>query len=432
MRVCGFQMDRARMIAVITLAAIAVSAVTALAFTAGQEWGGWHLSGVLAVLAGVPLQLAGPLNGRSENHRGKGSPSLDEYSSFIIKILEHYGDIIARFDKELRCEYISGDIERVTGVPGNKHIGKSFSDIYGSGGKTLEGLARKALSEQSIVTNYYEYKGPNGWTLFLLKIIPEKEASGAFRHILVIGRDITEFRTMQKELEKLDRLHLVGEIAASIGHEMRNPLTTVRGMLQLLSMKEGSSQFKERYRIMIEEIDHASNIITEFLSLAKNKNIVLKQINLSDSIREVLPLLERGAMLAGKLISVNLASEKKVFADEKEIHQLLIHLSDNGLDAMQPGETLLLETWDEGSEVLLRICDTGRGIPEHVLDKLGTPFVTTKERGTGLGLSICYSVASRHKAEIKMDTSSQGTTFTIRFPQAGTVEGWPKDTCVEK
>lgn len=224
------------------------------------------------------------------------------------------------------------------------------------------------------------------------------------------------------EMEKLDRLHLIGEMAASIGHEVRNPLTTVRGLLQLMDMKEQNSQAKDKYQLMIEEVDRANSIITEFLSLAKNKSIILKECGLDSIIRSLLPLIEAEAVLENKSVVINLKSDNAIFADDKEIKQLLLNLARNSFEAMQQGGILEIYTLDVEDKAMLIIRDTGKGIPEHVLDKLGTPFVTTKDCGTGLGLPVCYSIAARHKAVVRVETSDRGTSFYICFPHADTLQ----------
>lgn len=360
--------------------------------------------------------------------RRRAEESLSEYGKYIVKLLEAYGDIVIRFGADLRYKYISPGIESVTGIPNALFINKKPSEAYGTVSKAadMELNIKKVLEGQEAKTEYFEYKGPGKVTVYLVKMIPEKELDGAVRHVLAIARDITEFRNMQKEIEKLDRLNLVGEMAAGIGHEVRNPLTTVRGLLQLMGMREQNSQSKEKYQLMIEEIDRANSIITEFLSLAKNKNVVLKECKLSDILRASLPLLEAEALLESKSVAMELKSDGAIFADDKEIRQMLLNLARNGFEAMQPGGMLEIYTADVEDKVLLVIRDTGKGIPAPILEKIGTPFITTKERGTGLGLPVCYSIAARHKAEVRVETSDTGTSFFISFPLAGTIREWPE------
>lgn len=234
-------------------------------------------------------------------------------------------------------------------------------------------------------------------------------------HLLVSINDITERKEMEREMARLERLHLVGEMAASIGHEVRNPMTTVRGFLQLLENKEDCSKYKEYYNLMIIELDRANSIITEFLSLAKNKRVDLKLQNLNSVITALLPLIKADAMVTDKCVNIRLGEIKDLLLDEKEICQLILNLVRNGLEAMAPGKCLAINTYMEEERVVLAVQDQGRGIEPGILERLGTPFLTTKDHGTGLGLAVCYSIAARHNAAIHVDTGSAGTTFRVRF-----------------
>jgi len=233
--------------------------------------------------------------------------------------------------------------------------------------------------------------------------------------ILSIFTDITELRRMEVEMARLDRLNLVGEMAASIGHEIRNPMTTVRGYLQILREDEDYKQEQEHFDLMIEELDRANSIITEFLSLAKNKMVEMKTENLNVIIVKLLPLLRAKAVEKDRNIKLELNNIPDLLLDKEEIHQLIFNLVDNGLDAMSWAGHVTIRTFIENGEVVLAVQDEGHGIDPQIMDKLGIPFITTKERGTGLGLPVCYRIANRHKANIHIETSSAGTTFFVRF-----------------
>jgi PAS domain S-box-containing protein len=237
--------------------------------------------------------------------------------------------------------------------------------------------------------------------------------------VLSIARDITERKRVEKEIARLDRLSLIGAMAAGIGHEVRNPLTTVRGFLQMLVGKEECLRYKEYYDLMIHELDRANSIITEFLSLAKNKAVDLRAGNLNTIIAILLPLLEAGAILYDKNVKTELAEIPDISLDEKEIRQLILNLVRNGLDAMPPGGSMTLRTACCDQYVTLFVQDQGKGIPPDVAEKIGTPFFSTKEYGVGLGLAVCYSIAARHNATISFDTGPTGTTFSVRFPLNG-------------
>lgn len=230
-----------------------------------------------------------------------------------------------------------------------------------------------------------------------------------------IDIDITERKRFEKEFARLDRLNLVGEMAASISHEVRNPMTTVRGFLQVLSEKQETLAYRDYYDLMIQELDRANSIITEFLSLAKNKPIRRKKVSLNQIILALKPLIEANSLIFNQNIEITTKRTPKLRLDEKEIRQLILNLTRNAMEAMDPGGHLVIETYCEEHYVVLCVRDDGPGIDPHVLEKIGTPFITTKPSGTGLGLAVCYSIALRHEAIIEVDTGMDGTTFLIKF-----------------
>lgn len=230
-----------------------------------------------------------------------------------------------------------------------------------------------------------------------------------------LEREITEREQIEFALRKLDRLNLVGEMAAGIGHEVRNPLTTVRGYLQWFSQKEKLAEYHDQFSLMIEELDRANSIITEFLSLAKDKAVDMKRGNLINVIQVLFPLLQADALCNGHSIVIDTADIPDCEFDEKEIRQMILNLVRNSLEAMKESGEVTIRTFREKDCIVLAVQDKGPGIPAEIINKLGTPFITTKEGGTGLGIPICYRIADRHHARIEVETGPVGTTFLIVF-----------------
>ena len=269
-------------------------------------------------------------------------------------------------------------------------------------------------------------------TVYLeMSATPVFDNQGKFQFGVITSRDITEKRAiekalyeskeealknkMEKEMARLDRLSLVGEMAAGIGHEVRNPMTTVRGFLQLLSTKEECSKYNDYYTLMIEELDRANSIITEFLSLAKDRVVELKVQSLKEIVEYISPLIHADGLLSDKNIHMELEEVAEVPLDKKEICQLILNLVQNASQAMSPGGTIKIRTLMHNEEIALSVQDDGNGIEPEVLEKIGTPFFTTKDTGSGLGLAVCYSIAARHNAKIEIETGPTGTTFFVRF-----------------
>jgi len=233
--------------------------------------------------------------------------------------------------------------------------------------------------------------------------------------ILMAVIDITEQVRNEKELLRLDRLNLVGQMAAGLGHEVRNPMTAVRGFLQMLNEQREYMQMQEYFHIMIEELDRANAIITDFLSLASDKSSNLIEHNLNKIVDDLYPLLSADALSDEKNILLEKQTVANVKIDGNEIRQLILNLVRNGLEAMPPGGQVTIKTFPVRDEIVLAIKDEGIGIDPQILDNIGTPFLTTKEKGTGLGLATCYSIVERNHASIEVQTSPNGTTFMVRF-----------------
>ncbi|MBP2627004.1 MAG: sasA 1 [Firmicutes bacterium] len=219
-----------------------------------------------------------------------------------------------------------------------------------------------------------------------------------------------------EQMTRLDRLNIIGEMAAGIAHEIRNPMTTVRGLLQFIGNKQEFAIQKENFSLMINELDRANSIITEFLSLAKNRAMEFSENNLNTIIYDLYPLLQADALCNDCEIKLNLNTLPNVSLDQNSIRQLVLNIVRNGLDATPSSGIINISTEFIDSKVLLSIKDSGVGIPLELKDKIGTPFFTTKENGTGLGLAICYRIIQRHAAILKVDSElGKGTTFTIEF-----------------
>lgn len=249
--------------------------------------------------------------------------------------------------------------------------------------------------------------------LILKYYITEKEKANYY--LMKIERQDLELK-----MARLDRLDLIGEMAASIGHEVRNPLTTVRGFLQYYQSKKEHAQHMGQFAVMIQELDRANTIIEEFLSLAKNRAINMKTVHLNEIIQDLYPLINASSISENKGIFLQLQDVPSIVADENQIKQLVLNLARNAREAVDTNGKVIIATYLEGDNVVLSVKDNGRGIPYEVYEKLGTPFVTTKEQGTGLGLSICYRIVKTHKARMEVDTSSNGTTFSVWFNCVGT------------
>lgn len=240
-----------------------------------------------------------------------------------------------------------------------------------------------------------------------------KDHSGKIIGVSIIVKDVTAQKKLEKEMIRMDQMTLVGEMAASIGHEVRNPMTTVRGFLQLLD--KNSTKYSEYIPLMISELDRANSMLTEFLSISRTKTTEVARQNLNDILECILPLVQIEAISNEKSIKLELSAIPDLLLNNKEIRQVILNLTRNGLEAMGKGGCLTIKTSFADKEVILAVQDEGEGVNPEIMDRLGTPFLTTKENGTGLGLAVCFGIAARHNAKIIAETSPQGATFIMKF-----------------
>jgi len=362
---------------------------------------------------------------------------LEEEKDLLTKkLLEHYEQLeqtVKERTKELAAanEKISKLVDSIT--DGFAAVDKNWNYIYVNDhhtfpdNQTAEGMIGKNIWEvfpRLVDTLIYRefhrsmteriplhFETPSQYSdaWFLINVYPFEDG------ICFFVKDIAEKKKYEQEMKRLSGLQLIGQMAAGISHEIRNPMTTVRGFLQILSEKEECMNFNEYFTLMIDELDRANSIITEFLSMGTIKTNNLEELNLNSIINDLYPLLHANVLNQNKEIKIETSKIPNLLLNRNEIRQLILNLYRNGLEAMGEGKELTIRTYMEKEQVVLAIQDQGEGIKPEVLEKLGTPFFSTKANGTGLGLGVCYAIAARHQAKIDIQTGLNGTTFFIRF-----------------
>lgn len=324
---------------------------------------------------------------------------------------------------EAKVEYISPSITAVTGYSPEEYYAdaKLLSNmIHPDDVAIFEAFIKDATQSSPLPLTLRIIRKDQATSWVEQNIVPVFDQSGKLLTLEGIIRDVTARKNLEQSMSRMDRMNMIGEMAANVAHEIRNPLTTVRGYLQIMGNRQEFVAYKDRFELMIGELDRTNAIIREYLSLAKNKLVELKHHDLNASITSLLPLLEADAIATKANVTLSLDTIPQIYLDENEIRQLLLNLVRNGLEAMPSGGTLQISTYldKEKDQVVMAVADQGSGIPSHILENLGTPFLTTKESGTGLGLPVCYRIAGRHNATIEVETTDRGTTFFVRFNSA--------------
>nr|WP_245339464.1 ATP-binding protein [Paenibacillus shirakamiensis] len=246
---------------------------------------------------------------------------------------------------------------------------------------------------------------------------PIVDEEGQITAFVIISRDMSERNRMEELLRRSEKLTTVGQLAAGVAHEIRNPLTTLKGFLQL---QQRSLQVNLRHTdIMMSELERINLIVSEFLILAKPQAVHFQTKDIRYILGDVISLLDSQAHLLGIEFNPSFSQETLlIFCEENQLKQVFINLFKNAMEAMPEGGVVHLHTWrGDKRSVVIQIRDEGCGIPKDILAKIGEPFFTSKETGTGLGLMVSQRIIESHKGTLDIESElNQGTTITLMLP----------------
>lgn len=243
-------------------------------------------------------------------------------------------------------------------------------------------------------------------------ILKFEDAIGEIDHIM-------QKTKLLKELQRAEKMNAIGQLAASVAHEIRNPMTVVKGFLQIFLSKDELSQEEHMYvKLMIDEMNRAETIINDYLSLAKPDIEQMEKVNGGELTNKVVDLMNSYAMLS-KNIELKTCIEENVIikGNKSELQQVLVNIVKNGIEAMKDGGLLSIRVYKSHAFGIIEIEDTGIGMSREELDRIGTAFYSLKEKGTGMGLLVCYQIIERMKGSIQVRSEKgKGTIFIISIP----------------
>ncbi|HZG55150.1 PAS domain S-box protein [Paenibacillus sp.] len=251
------------------------------------------------------------------------------------------------------------------------------------------------------------------WGAVCLTLV--RDVEGRPIHYILQVQDVTQRKETEELLRKSDKLTVVGQLAAGVAHEVRNPLTVLKGFAQMLRSTDEDNRY---FDLMLSEVERIEAIIREFLMLAKPQMVRYYEEDLNVLVNEVAKLMETKAVMSGVQIVVRSGgSPRPIQCDANQIKQVLVNLMQNAIEAMPKGGCLRVDVGGDEQFVKVAVRDEGCGIPEDRLTKLGEPFYSSKEKGTGLGLMISYQIIQKHRGTVKVTSKLDvGTTFEIAFP----------------
>jgi two-component system sensor histidine kinase PilS (NtrC family) len=342
---------------------------------------------------------------------------LEKLRSLSDVVFESMTSGIVVLDEKGMIRSMNSASSRMLGLEGPLPVGSTTTDIFQ--GIPMEDLLIKA-PEKGINRWEGSFTDDSGEERTLgLSISPLKEPE---RGYVVIFTDLTELREMEDKLRVTEKLSAIGRMAASIAHEVRNPLASMSGSIQML--KKDLDLDRDDLKLMdivLKETERLNLLVGDFLSYARPPAPRFEDVDLREIIQDAVKLLE--GTFTGSRIKINtyLPEEKAVLCvDRSQIHQVIMNLVKNAAEAIdrKGNITVSLSKFgnEPGGDTIIAVSDDGPGIPAEVLPKIFEPFITSKVNGTGLGLAIVYQLVQIHKGTVDIQTEEgQGTTISVRL-----------------
>ena len=256
-----------------------------------------------------------------------------------------------------------------------------------------------------------------------LSATPIRDGKGGCDGAVIVLRDLREIKLLQERVKRSEKLAAIGELAAGVAHEIRNPLSSIRGFAQFLrhSLKD-KPQEKEYAETMVTEVDRINRVVTDLLTFARPMTVELSPTDITELIEHSVRLVEADALSRDVNIQMKISDLTKLPLDANQITQALLNLLLNALQAIPPKGNIEIgaELDASDSRLHLWVKDDGPGIRNNLIEKIFEPFYTTHEKGTGLGLAIVHKIAENHNGEIRVNSPPKGMTrgccFSIVIP----------------
>lgn len=246
-----------------------------------------------------------------------------------------------------------------------------------------------------------------------------KDDQGVTIGTVFLMRDLREVHSLQTEVERKGKLAAIGSLAAGVAHEIRNPLSSIKGGATYLKsqFKQGSAGEKTA-AIVIDEVERLNRVITDLIGLSRPSDLSMKPVFVADVIEHCTGLITQEAELRDVLLAVDIPEDiPQIMLDTDRFSQVILNLCLNSLDAMEEGGKLVVTVVPDGQSISIIVEDNGEGMDDETKERIFEPYFTTKSHGTGLGLSVVHKIIEAHNGIIRVfSQKGQGTRFVIQLP----------------
>jgi len=347
--------------------------------------------------------------------------SYKEIRTLTGNILEGMNSAVVAVERDRKIITFNRVAEEIFSLKRGEVINKDYSQIFPRDECLINEVFNSGRSIREMEKKYKLGSREEKDLVLGASILSDEKEE--LRGAVAVIHDITELKKYEEEAKRAERLSTLGNLAAGVAHEIRNPLNAISIAAQRLKNEFVPEKDKEQYanftQTILKEIKRLDQTINQFLSLAKAQKLNLVSTDIGSFISEVVSLMEIEAKEKGIIIEKEIVGKFQIKMDREEMKKSLVNIILNSIQAMSSGGRINISgNLDNSSkEYIIKVKDTGPGIPEENLSKIFQPYFTTKEKGTGLGLAIAYRIINDHKGKIEVESEAgKGTTFTVRLP----------------
>jgi len=333
----------------------------------------------------------------------------------LENIFRSITDMVYFTDMDYTIKSVNKAVEEKLGLDKKDIIGRKCYEVF-HGMKEPWHRCPHHKTVESKRSNVEEIEDPYMGGTFLTSTSPIFDLSGNFLGTVHIVRDITELKYMRERLQSAERMAALGEVAAKVAHEIRNPLVSIGGFAQRLERKlEGN--LKEYASIIYNEVKRLEDILKDILGFVREIRLSIEDVNINDLVANVISLVEGEIHERGLTLEKYLGEVPPVKLDYARMKEALLNILNNAIQAVLIQGKIVVRTYRSNGYAVIEISDTGTGISEKDLPFIFDPFYTTKVTGTGLGLAITRRIVEEHNGRIEVKSKvGEGTTFKIFLP----------------
>ena len=355
--------------------------------------------------------------------------TLDRMKTYTENVVESMADGLISIDREGKIVTLNRQAAEILGSGRERLEGMKITSVLGEGiGQILGSMAGQALVRDREMDIHKDEDGRDGRIPLSLSAAPLRDEKGQEMGSVLLIKDMREIRDLQEKVHRSERLASLGRLAAGVAHEVRNPLSSIKGFAQYFVKRFSGHDEEQGYAsVMVKEVDRLNRVITDLLDFAGPKEPCREPQSLETIADQALKLLAPD--LEARKVEVVKDYEPDlpaVSVDRDRISQVFINLLLNALESMEAGGEIRISLRRCGPPpaVEATVADTGAGIPEGDLEKVFEPFFSRKRKGTGLGLAIVHQIIESHRGEIRVESRpGKGTVFRMRLPLDGNGNG---------